>query len=363
MIKILVIEDEVDLLDEIIEGLQLEDFEVIGASNGTDGIDLAQKHHPDLIVCDIMMPDMSGYEVLLTLKQDPVVSLIPFIFLTAKTSREDIRGGMTIGADDYLTKPIRYVELIEAIKAQLQKRTQMKDIYEGRLDDLRQVIIGSLPHEIRTPLTGIIGYAEILEAGYDRISLPQIRTTARAISESAQRLNRIMENYIQYAHIEIIASDPIRSQKVRETDPIEAQKIIENTAVVQAEQYQRENDLRLNVGETTLRLHSDNLEKIVRELTDNALKFSQPGTPVDVVCHEDNGYQVLVFRDEGRGMTPEQIDSIGAYMQFERKVYEQQGIGMGLIIAKRMTELYGGEFLLESTPDEYTSVTLRFPTI
>src|SRR5690349_18566274 len=109
--KVLVIEDSADLRDDLIEMLTLDGYETKGAENGRVGVQVAQQIMPDLIVCDIMMPEMDGYDVLMALRRDPETAGIPFIFLTARTEHIDRRQGMVLGADDYLTKPFDVQEL------------------------------------------------------------------------------------------------------------------------------------------------------------------------------------------------------------------------------------------------------------
>jgi diguanylate cyclase len=128
MKKILVIEDEELVRNNILEILDTVDFRVIGASNGGIGVQMAQEHLPDLILCDVMMPELDGYEVLAALRKNPVTATIPFIFLTAKGDKTDIRQGMNLGADDYLTKPFRRKELLGAIEARLIKHDAL---YQG----------------------------------------------------------------------------------------------------------------------------------------------------------------------------------------------------------------------------------------
>lgn len=121
MKKILVIEDEKFIRENILDLLQGENFNAIGAANGREGVRIAQEQLPDLIICDILMPELNGYEVLKTLQQNSITARIPFIFLTAKMSKTEVRQGMTLGADDYLTKPFSLEELLNAISARLKK--------------------------------------------------------------------------------------------------------------------------------------------------------------------------------------------------------------------------------------------------
>jgi diguanylate cyclase len=129
MSKILVIEDEVAIRVNILKILQHHEFEVIGAANGAIGVELAQQHLPDLIVCDILMPELDGYGVLAAVRSEETTTAIPFVFLTARSERSDMRQGMNLGADDYLTKPFTHDELLEAVTARLRKQTAIAHSY------------------------------------------------------------------------------------------------------------------------------------------------------------------------------------------------------------------------------------------
>ena len=129
MKKILVIEDEPAVRANILELLELEDFYGIGAENGLIGIVWALEHLPDLIICDVMMPELDGYGVLTTLREEPLTATIPFIFLTAKADKTDLRQGMELGADDYLTKPFTDTELLKAIAARFEKQAAIMQQY------------------------------------------------------------------------------------------------------------------------------------------------------------------------------------------------------------------------------------------
>ena len=127
MTKVLIIEDEDFIRENIAELLEIEDFEVETAINGMQGLQQAKKSIPDLILCDVMMPKLDGYQVLTELRKQPETANIPFIFLTAKAERTDLRQGMNLGADDYLTKPCSSEELLEAIAARLQRNAQQQE--------------------------------------------------------------------------------------------------------------------------------------------------------------------------------------------------------------------------------------------
>ncbi len=130
MTKILVIEDEAPIRDKIVTVLKYENYEVIDAPNGREGVVSARENKPDLIICDVLMPDMNGYGALAALRDDPDTSVIPVIFLTAAASRADMRKGMELGADDYITKPYTVEELLAAVRTRLERQQAIK----GRKD-------------------------------------------------------------------------------------------------------------------------------------------------------------------------------------------------------------------------------------
>jgi CRP-like cAMP-binding protein/CheY-like chemotaxis protein len=138
--KVLIIEDNNEIRENIVEILELAGYEVFDANNGKIGVDLAIKNLPDIILCDIMMPELDGYGVLYMLNKSPEAAAIPFIFLTAKAERVDLRKGMEMGADDYLTKPFDDMELLNAIESRLKKKEAQQAFYSKSLDNLGTLI-------------------------------------------------------------------------------------------------------------------------------------------------------------------------------------------------------------------------------
>lgn len=138
--RIQIIEDNDDIRESIIEILELANYDVIAANNGKTGIELANQHLPDLILCDIMMPELDGYGVLYLLGKNPQTASIPFIFLTAKAERLDMRKGMEMGADDYLTKPFDDMELLNAVESRLNKKIKQEQFYSKSLENINGLI-------------------------------------------------------------------------------------------------------------------------------------------------------------------------------------------------------------------------------
>lgn len=154
MKKVLVIEDEPDMRRNLTTILRLEKFEVLSAENGRAGLDLVARQRPDIILCDVMMPDMDGHAVLNQLRADKETATIPFIFLTAKGEKADLRSGMNMGADDYLTKPVDKAGLLAAISARLKrKEEQSTNRFEPNFDSYEPLMdLGLTPRAAETLL-------------------------------------------------------------------------------------------------------------------------------------------------------------------------------------------------------------------
>lgn len=138
--KILIIEDNTDIRENVVEILELAGYTVFESDNGKTGVELAVKNLPDVILCDIMMPELDGYSVLYMLNKNPETATIPFIFLTAKAERIDQRKGMEMGADDYLTKPFDDMELLSAIESRLRKKSAQQSFYSQSLESLNSIV-------------------------------------------------------------------------------------------------------------------------------------------------------------------------------------------------------------------------------
>lgn len=361
MKKVLVIDDTPDVRIIITESLQMSGFEALSAEDGETGVKLAQQHLPDLVICDINMPRMDGYATLKAMRQHEATATIPFIFLTGATDRVTMRKGMDLGADDYLTKPFTHEELLNAVHTRLAKNAELQRKSEKKLDELRGNITLALPHELRTPLNGIMGLAQILMEDYATMAPEDVLDTARCIYQSALRLHRLIENFLVYSQIELMASESKKIEIGPSVQPVPLARVLPPLAQSVASRHNRSADLHLNICPADLLIPEENLKKIVEELVDNAFKFSEPGTPVRVAAEVAQATCHLTVHDRGRGMTLEQIAKIGPHMQFDRRTYEQQGAGLGLIIAKRLTELLGGRFHIESKPGQETLVRVSFP--
>src|SRR5450432_838309 len=363
MALILVIDDEPELLESVQVILQLNDYTTIGATDSRLGIELARQHLPDLIVCDVMMPGHDGYAVLHELRSNTRTASVPFIFLTALGDHAALRAGMESGADDYLTKPFSPEQLISAITARLERHVKIFEESERKLTALRGNIVHLLPHELRTPLSAILGYSTILIEDRETLTVDDVFEMVGHINRAGKRLEHLVENFLLYAQIEIMKSNEKQNDLIGNYTS-NAKTIIEAEALSKSVERERQGDLSMDVADASgLHISEESLRKVVEELIDNAFKFSKAGIPVAITGKADSDHYTLTIFDHGRGMSSDQIADIGAYIQFERRLYEQQGTGLGLAIAKGLVELHGGSLNIRSVYGEETQICVILPLL
>lgn len=363
MKKILVIDDEEWLREMVQLALSQKGYDVIEARNGAVGVEVAQKQLPDLILCDVNMEKMDGYGTLSSLRNQQSTAAIPFILMTGLADNAGMRHGMELGADDYLPKPFTIDALYAAVDARIKKTQALRQEAEKKLSDLRDNISLMLPHELRTPLNGILAYGEILASEAASLPPKEIAEMGQVIHDSGRRLERLIENFLIYARIELLGTDPQMVTALRSKQTASPAKLITSHAQAQAELAKRDSDLVLQLADNPVFISEDYLAKIVDELVQNAFKFSESHTPVRVVLSDSATEIVLAITDQGRGFSTEHIRKVGAYMQFDRKLQEQQGLGLGLVIAKRLTELHGGSLNIQSNRGTETTVEVRLPRV
>lgn len=356
--QVLIIEDDPGVRAVCSRYLEDAGYATLIAEEGLKGLDLARQHTPDLVLCDIMMRGMDGYDVLRGLREDPATTVIPFVLMTGLADPERRREGMNLGADDYLNKPFGQPDLIACVESQLRKKQALQRAAEHKLEQLRASISMALPHEMRTPLSVILSGAELIRDMGDVLPMEEIQELSQNIHTSGMRLQRLVENFLIYAQVEMLARDAENNPVLMEQRLHHPEVIVERIARQKAEEAGRGDDVRIQTIKRPITISESYLEKILDELLDNAFKFSDPGTPVFVAMREQDGDLIITVRDAGCGISNLQINNVGAYLQFERKMNEQQGTGLGLQIAKRLTELHNGLFKIESASGEGTMVSV-----
>ena len=362
MKKILIIEDEDMVREGIAELLAAEDYIVYTAENGNKGVLLAQQHIPDLIICDINMPVLNGYQTLELLQEDISTAAIPFIFLTGKSAMDDLRDGMDLGADDYLTKPFKANELFKAVDIRLKKKDIFEKQYEKKYDDLKIRISSVLPQELRRPLNAILTSSQLLVENRETMTDKEINEIQENLHQSASRLDTMISNYLLYVELELISLDSKRKQILRKYSEFDSTGLGAETIVNNLEEkYQRFGDVSNRIDNYLIFMVKDHFLKMLEEVIDNAFKYSEPGSNIEIYSGLLAGKYIITIKDSGRGMTEEQFSEIQAFYHFDRNVQEQQGSGLGLAIVQRLAELYGIEIKISSELNKYTEISFIFP--
>lgn len=359
MKKILVIKDEKDIRENILDLLNEEGYIAIGAQDGEEGIHRIWQEFPDLVVCDILMPKVDGYGVLTVMSKSPITATIPFIFLTAKTQSRDFRKGMVLGADDYITKPFTRIELLQAIETRLLKHDQLRAQAQQKLSELRNNISLSLPHELLTPLSVILGFSEFLIHDLKPVD-ENIRTLeiVNDIHLAAQRLLRSLQKYLLFTELEVILSDSEKITRARHARVNISQSNVLQVIESLGDAQHRSQDIFLDVENARICVSETYLHRLLEELLDNAIKFSPAGKPIRVTgqAQREKGIYCIVILDAGKGMTPEQVVGLSGLFQKDKKIYERQGMGLGLEIIRQIVDIHQGAFSIQSEPGEWTRI-------
>jgi two-component system, sensor histidine kinase and response regulator len=353
MARILVIDDASELCALTVEVLRDEGYEADSAPDGAAGLRMAYQDPPDLVLCDLQMKGLDGYEVLASLRRDPRTALIPVIFLTGMGGSGAVRHGMNLGADDYLIKPVPNAMLLRAVQARLDRSQSVRNEAAQRLTDLRKELARSLlPHELLTPLTAVMVLASLLtEEG--AVEAGQVKEVAAGILQGATDLETKITKFLLYAEIQTLPA-------AEEPRPTRGTIGVPEAVRAKAAGVGREADIEIDVAAFRSPMSGDHLQALVQELVENALKFSQPGTAVTIRGGCDGEGCLLSVKDRGRGMTPEQLGGLER-APFLRRHQEQPGLGMGLSIVRKLALVYGADVSFETAVGHGTTVHIRFP--
>lgn len=361
--RILVVEDNEPLLGAIQATLEVEGYTVYTATDGEKALQVLEETHPDLIVADIMMPNMDGYALYRAVRARPEYVATPFIFLTAKAEREDILIGKALGAEDYLTKPLDPEELLVAIRARLDRAQAIQEAAESELDELKQQIINVMGHELRTPLTYVIGYAELALSDVSSTPDEEMRGFLAGIQRGAERLSHLVDDLLLLIRIDSGRAETEFCKLAHietELGPLVDRAIRRNKERATERGIELETEIPRDLP--PIWLCDPLLVNALERLVDNAVKFSQAGDRVTVRARGTEGGVEIAVADEGVGIHPRHLPHLfERFRQIDRAEREQQGAGLGLHIAYRLVELHDGEIEVESTPGEGSTFTVRLP--
>ena len=368
MTKILVIEDETILREEVLEWLTLEDYEAFGARDGMEGVNQAVQHIPDLIVCDITMPRLDGHGVLLELHANPLTAAIPFIFVTARAAHEDVRKGMSLGADDYITKPFTRLELLDAIHSRLEKQAAFEQKYQDEVNILNEAftqeherrllntrLVAMFSHDFRNPLASILSSNSLLRDYGQRMEAERQTLHFNRVEASVRRLMQMLDDMLVVAQMEVgklefqpevLSLENFFQDMVDEFQALHAET---HHIIYKSEFHENiEGDPRL-------------LRQIAANFISNAVKYSPRGSEIQVSLKPANDHVILKVKDNGIGIPPDDLAKVFASFHRAANVGNIAGTGLGLAIAQQAAELHGGTVSLESEVGIGTTITVQIP--
>lgn len=359
MKKILIVEDEADVRNNLKDLFESESYQVLTAKDGHEGHIKALEEMPDLILSDIKMPRVDGLELFKRLQKNHELKNTPFVFLTAKVEMSDVREGMSLGADDYLTKPFNLDEVLKVVKVRLEKR----DNYLDELEQLRESLLRTVPHELRTPLIGIIGFSELIEDDLENLSQEEIRQMINKIKKSGKRLHRRIEKFLAYAELLSYEAKkenlPETNEQIIEVD----QRVVSYRLKQTIEDFSRENDVHVQLEKGNVIISERYYDLIIREVVENALKFSSRGSKVTVIGEKEGAYYTFKISDCGCGMVNTTIKEIHALKQFAEDKYMVEGVGLGLALVQKVIKVYGGYLKLHTKLNTSTTVEFGIPLV
>jgi two-component system sensor histidine kinase/response regulator len=307
------------------------------------------------------MPGMDGYTLLKHARADPQLRMLPFIFLTARTSMADQRLAREIGIEDYLTKPVDSQNLVVAINNALRRRKIMQTEMHQQMDALRNRIVGLLQHEFRTPLTFVLGYAEFLmDVTAADVNLDELRSSTAAILEGGRRLQRLIESFLMLAELQNRTPDSHNLEKLsainllREVVKTFSQQLSEAnlTAVTFAQ-----NSAALVNGDEEL------LREALKRLIDNAIRYRRAeSTRIWLSIEAVATYVGFRVHDEGAGVPPEMVEQFARpFEQADRDNRTQPGAGLSLALVYHIARLHAGKLEVQSEYGKGSTFTIWLP--
>jgi two-component system, sensor histidine kinase and response regulator len=370
MSKILVIEDDASLREEVMAWLILEGYDSTVAVDGIEGVETAFRYLPDVILCDISMPRLDGLGVLLELRANPLTTNSAFIFLTARASHEDIRKGMELGADDYITKPFTSLEILRSIEVQLEKKALRQGKLQAEVKQWQQAfeeehkqhlfkarLAAMFAHDFRNPLATILSSNSLLANYLDRMDTDRRVTHFNRIEASVYQLMQMLDDMLIVSQLEAgkLEFGP---------QPMDVARffrgIVEEFQAINGETHQiiyQPRFSELVVADERL------LQQIGNNLISNAIKYSPNGSDISVTLEKTDVQWHLLIEDHGLGI-PE-ADHSKLFDEFVRgsNVKDIPGTGLGLAIVKQAVDLHRGTIKLESQLGVGTKFIVSFPIL
>ncbi|MBX3044276.1 MAG: hybrid sensor histidine kinase/response regulator [Candidatus Kapabacteria bacterium] len=363
---ILIVDDVVQNLQVLGTTLMQHNYEISMANNGSQALKQVEKVNPDLILLDVQMPDMNGFEVCEKLKSMEKFKDIPVIFLTAKTEAEDILQGFDKGGVDYITKPFNKQELLARIKTHIELKKARDIILEQnhKLESLNKEkteILGIAAHDLKNPLSNIKGLAEVVETMFDELDKEDIEDSARKIRMSSEYMFQIISDLLDINAIE-------EGKMKLNIEPF-------NFVDVASRTFEKYN---LKAADKSIKLIFSSIAdeiyvngdviktiQVLDNLVSNALKFSpfDRNIYVNIAIDDDQKFATAQIKDEGPGISPEDLKKLfGKFAKLSaRPTNNENSTGLGLSIVKKLVDNMDGKIRCESRLGEGTSFFLSLP--
>lgn len=361
---ILIIEDESSIRQNLAEWLGYEGFETLTAANGREGLSIVKAQHPDLIICDISMPEMNGYDVLTSLQQEPDTAAIPFLFLTAHADKSFIRVGMEMGADDYITKPFTRAEVLSAIQTRLSRHKIIAARVRQEVEDLKLRLSRMVSHELKTPLASVSFVQQVITRQFDELSKEEMGDLLQTLRVGTDRLQHLVQKMVYFTQIEtgVLNRDAVTNA----SRSIYIWQLIPSVIDLARRYAFRNHNGIIHFDQRDMNSSFEGDLKLVNhilvELLTNALNFS-PEDQVITISQWVSDHNVWVsILDPGIGMSDDDLSRVAQpFQQIDRENREQQGMGLGLVLVRRIVDLHNGTFQMQSVENKGTQITLGFP--
>ncbi len=341
--KILIVDDvpkNIQLAGSI---LQKKEYNIFFANNGHTALTLTNNNNFDLILLDIMMPGMDGFEVCETLKQNSKTKDIPIIFLTAKADSESIIKGFDFGAVDYVTKPFNEKELLARVKTHLELRAAQQDLCEANAT--KDKFFSIIAHDLKNPFNALVGITKILLNDYERFDAEKKKELIQMLYDSSQQGYKLLENLLSWSRIQTgrMTWNPEHIDLFTYT--FESMTLLKTAA---------ENKCLSLISEieknTMLYADANMVTMVMRNLVSNAIKFTPEKGEVRITSKTVGDDEQVMISDTGIGIKAQDIDRLFRIDMHHSTpgTADEQGTGLGLILCKEFVEKNGGKIWAES---------------
>ncbi len=343
--------------------LQNKGYDVAQASNGREALEKLKNMKPDLILLDIMMPEMDGFETCETIKSDEKLADIPVIFLTGKSDPQDVVNGLKLGAVDYIAKPFNTTELLLRVETQVElkkSRDQLKEKNQElqQLNTSKDKFFSIISHDLKSPFQGLIGLTELLQEDIEEMSKEEILKFSSMIHESSRNLLNLLENLLEWSVLE-------RDKHTFQGQQTDLHQLIDkNTQLFEANAGKKDIILENNVNKPVNAWCDRNMiDTVIRNLISNALKYTPVGGKITLEANSDDTHATIRIIDTGVGMDQDTQKSLFQMenMKSQPGTKNEKGTGLGLLICKELIEKNSGDISVESTPGEGSVFSIHLP--